>query len=576
MGPATRVGQYFHAMKYRATGEDFREGNNRVASALQDSDLHYHLIREITGNQRFMFAGRIQAAMGSARATTPYNCYVSGRIEDSFVTGEGNIMQRAAEAASTMRMGGGIGYDFSTLRPRGDLVRKLQSHSSGPVSFMRIFNEICRCVASSGHRRGAQMGVMRVDHPDIEEFINAKHNLTDLTGFNLSIAVTDEFMQSVVEERDFDLRWGGNTYKTVSAPALWESIMRSTWDWGEPGVLFIDRINEMNNLWYCEEIAATNPCGEQPLPPFGACLLGSWNMTKYIKPVAARPVGELSWQFDFDQLRADIPPILRAMDNVIDRARYPLPQQEHEAKTKRRVGMGVTGMANALEAMGLPYGTLEYIAMQDNILRLIAVESYRASALLAAEKGAFPLFDADKYLQGKFVQRLGEAEPELLNLIRQHGIRNSHLTSIAPTGTISLCADNCSSGIEPVFDYEQVRPVNTPAGQELVEVQDYGVREFGVRGRRAHDVTAQEHIAVLSSAQRWVDSAVSKTTNMDSSMPWKDFKQLYLTAWTSGAKGCTTFNNDGKRVALLTGKTKAQDRGETCEIDPVTGLRECG
>jgi len=581
MGPQTRVGDYFHAMKYRAEGEDFREANNRVASALKDSDEHYHQFRDITGHQRFMAAGRVQSAMGSSRATTPYNCYVSGTIEDSFVHGEGNIMQRATEAAATMRMGGGIGYDFSTLRPRGDIIRKLQSHSSGPISFMAIFNEVCKCVASSGHRRGAQMGVMRVDHPDIEEFINAKHNITELTGFNLSIAITDEFMEAVLAGADFELRWGGETYNSVDARSLWEAIMRSTWDWAEPGVLFIDRMNDMNNLWYCETIAATNPCGEQPLPPFGACLLGSFNATKYVRPKTVRSLSQAAWEFDWDQLRADIPPVVRAMDNIVDRARYPLPQQRAEAHAKRRMGLGVTGMANAGEALGFVYGSPEYLEWQEEVLKIITIECYRASALLAAEKGTFPAYDAEKYLQGKFIVQLGEEAPSLLELIRKHGLRNSHLTSIAPTGTISLTADNCSSGIEPLFDYLQERPVNTPSGVEIVEVADYGVANFGVRGKRAHEVSAQEHIAVLTSAQRWVDSSVSKTTNMDSSMPWEDFKDLYMTAWKSGCKGCTTFNKDGKRMALLTGKAtngpvNEPGEGMTCEIDPVTGLKECG
>lgn len=569
MGPKTRVGDYFHAMKYRSEGEDFREAMNRVASSLKDGDIHFHQIREIFGDMRFMPAGRIQRAMGSTTTTTPYNCYVSGTIEDSFVHGEGNIMQRATEAAATMRMGGGIGYDFSTLRPTGARIKKLESQSSGPISFMKIFNEICKCVASSGHRRGAQMGVMRVDHPDIEAFLHAKQNTDQLTGFNLSIAVTDEFMIAVREGRSFALRFGGEVYKEIDAQALWEAIMRSTWDWAEPGVLFIDQINRANNLWYCETIAATNPCGEQPLPPFGACLLGSFNLAKYIIRHPVRVIGESPFAFDWDQLKADIAPVVRAMDNVVDRARYPLPQQEAEAKNKRRMGLGITGAANAGEALGFPYGSPEYLEWQDKILELIAVESYRASAMLAAEKGAFPLYD-ERYLEGQFIQKLPN---EVRDLIRQHGIRNSHLTSIAPTGTISLCADNISSGLEPVFSHITARPVNTPSGQELVEVEDYGVREFGVRGREAASVTAQEHVAVLVGAQKWVDSAVSKTCNMDGSMPWEDFKGLYMSAWEGGAKGCTTFNSDGKRMALLTGK-KTEEVESACTIDE-NGRREC-
>lgn len=573
MGPQTRVGDYFHAMKYRGEGEAFRESNNRVAAALKDNDPHYHAFREITGAMRFMPGGRIQSAMGAARATTPYNCYVSGTIEDSFVHGEGNIMQRATEAAATMRMGGGIGYDFSTLRPRGASIRKLQSHSSGPISFMNIFDAVCKCVASSGHRRGAQMGVMRVDHPDIEEFLHAKQNTDQLTGFNLSIAVTDEFMEAVRDRRPFFLRWGGEVYKEVNAAALWEAIMRSTWDWAEPGVLFIDAINRLNNLSYCETIAATNPCGEQPLPPFGACLLGSFNLAKYIVAAKVREISTPQWSFDWDQLRADIPHVVRAMDNVVDRARYPLPQQEAEARNKRRMGLGVTGLANAGEALGFPYGSDAFLGWMEEVLKTIAVESYRASALLAKEKGAFPLYD-ERYLDAPFIQGLPE---DVRALIKAHGIRNSHLTSIAPTGTISLCADNVSSGCEPVFDYLTSRPVNTPGGVEMVEVEDYGVATFGVRGRRASEVTAQEHIAVLTTAQMWVDSAVSKTCNMDGSMSWEDFKGLYWSAWEGGAKGCTTFNIDGKRMALLTGKSdKPKEEPElACTIDPVTGRREC-
>jgi ribonucleoside-diphosphate reductase alpha chain len=470
MGPQTRVGDYFHAMKYRGDGEDFREAVNRFSSAMKDSDEHFHQFRDISLDMRFMPAGRVQSAMGSIRATTPYNCYVSGTIEDSFVHGEGNIMQRATEAAATMRMGGGIGYDFSTLRPKGTLIRKLQSPSSGPISFMEIYDAICRCVASSGHRRGAQMGVLRVDHPDIEEFLHAKQNTDKLTGFNISIAVTDEFMEAAMTGRTFYLRWGGEVYKEVDAAALWESIMRSTWDWAEPGVLFIDTINNMNNLWYCETLAATNPCGEQPLPPFGACLLGSFNLVKYVRKTIPRiSEGRTPgrFYFDWDQLKADIPHVVRAMDNVVDRARYPLPQQEAEAKNKRRMGLGMTGVANALEALGFPYGSPGYLEFQSKVEELIAVETYRASSELAGEKGAFPLYD-ERYLDGRFIKQLPD---DVQALIRKNGIRNSHLTSIAPTGTISLCADNVSSGIEPVFDYVTARPVNTPGGQELVEVE---------------------------------------------------------------------------------------------------------
>lgn len=593
-GPQLPFSQDLHAQKYRGEGETFREAMNRVAGALRDDDDHFADFRNILLAMRFSPAGRIQAAIGSTRAVTPYNCYVSGTINDSFVTGDGSIMQRAAEAAATMRMGGGIGYDFSTLRPRGDLIRKLQSYSSGPVSFMSVFDAVCRCVASSGHRRGAQMGILRVDHPDIEEFIRAKqppkevqclwdlvaempdgaekaqaiaalqHTLR-LTGFNLSVAVTDEFMEAVQTGSNFALRFGGKVYREVNAPALWEQIMRSTWDWAEPGVLFIDQINRMNNLWYCEQIAATNPCAEQALPPFGACLLGSFNLVKYL----ARS-GDGRWDFDWELFAEDIPVVVRSMDNVVDRAVYPLPEQEREAKSKRRMGLGIMGLANAAEALGWAYGTDEFLAFETQVLEQLRDESYRASAMLAKEKGAFPLFDRDKYLQGDFVKTLPD---EIRGLIAQYGIRNSHLTSIAPTGTIALCSDNVSSGIEPVFAYSFDRKVMGVEGLQTESVEDYGARVLGVRGKVSSEVSVQEHVEVLVTAQQYVDAAVSKTCNIGPEVGWSEFKGVYDMAWEGGAKGITTFRSEGKRAGILTAKPAKE--GGSCEIDPKTGRRSC-
>jgi ribonucleoside-diphosphate reductase alpha chain len=561
-GPQTPFADNLHAEKYRGEGESFREYANRVAAALTDKD-EFHEFRDILLRQSFLPGGRIQSAVGSTRDTTPYNCYVSGTIEDSLTDGQGSIMSRAKQAARTMQMGGGIGYDFSTLRPRGAEIRKLGSRSSGPISFMGIFNAICQTIASAGHRRGAQMGVMRVDHPDIEEFIHAKQNSDSLTGFNVSIGVTDEFMLAVENDSDFDLRFGGQTYRTVRARALWDKIMRSTWDWAEPGVLFIDRINEMNNLRYCEEIVATNPCGEQPLPGFGACLLGSFNMTKYV--VRNHDI----YEFDYLGFAKDIAPVVAAMDRVIDVARYPLYEQEKEAKSKRRMGLGVTGMANAVEAVtGHKYGSVGYIREQTKLLSILRNETYRASAFLAKERGAFPEFDAEEYLQGEFVQTLPE---DVRDLIREHGIRNSHLTSIAPTGTISLTADNVSSGIEPVFAYSVDRTVQGFDGPVNYTIEDYGYKFFGVQGKTSQDVTAQEHIDVLCNAQELVDSAVSKTCNVSPDMPWDDFKDLYMRAWKLGAKGCTTFNPGGKRMGILKAKT---EEPSSCRITE-DGRREC-
>ncbi len=570
-GPMLPISEEIHAEKYRGEGESFREAMGRVSNALKDGDDHYRELREILMDMRFMPAGRVQAAMGSTKNVTPYNCFVSGTIEDSFVEGTGSIMDRAKEAATTMRMGGGIGYDFSTLRPRGAMIKKLQSRSSGPVSFMEIYDAVCRCVASSGHRRGAQMGVLRVDHPDIEEFVHAKQNETHLRGFNISIAITDRFMECLQSGEPFPLEFGGEVHRTIDANNLWEIIMRSTWDWAEPGVLFIDQINRMNNLHYCETIAATNPCGEQPLPPHGACLLGSFNLVKYIRQVRGPADAERRFNFDWNQLREDIPPVVRAMDNVVDRAIYPLYEQEKEAKSKRRMGLGVTGLANAAEALGLPYGSLDFLNFESDVLAVIAQECYLASVELAKEKGPFPLFNSEGFSSSQFVAGLPDG---LREAIERHGIRNSHLTSIAPTGTISLCADNVSSGIEPVFSYGYDRTVQSFDGPRVERVDDYGLRVFGVRGKVAADVTAEEHVNVLTRASLWVDSAVSKTCNVSPDMPWEEFKSIYVKAWEGGAKGCTTFNSGGKRFGVLNA-TDEEETEEACYIDSETGRREC-
>ncbi len=568
-GPTQSFSDELHQQKYRQEGESFREAMNRVAAGLKDNDAHFHTFRDILLDMRFMPAGRIQSAIGSGRNTTPYNCYVSGTIADSYTDGEGSIMERAAQAAATMRMGGGIGYDFSTLRPKGDLIVKLQSRSSGPVSFMEIFDAVCRCTSSSGHRRGAQMGVMRIDHPDIFEFIHAKQNEHFLRGFNTSIAVTDEFMQAKRDNRPFQLKFGRRVYREVDPHELWDAVMRSTWDWAEPGVLFIDTINRMNNLRYCEEIAATNPCGEQPLPPFGACLLGSFNLVRYLE---AKDGG---WLFDWDKFEQDIPHVVRAMDNVVDRARYPLPQQEQEAKSKRRMGLGVTGLANAGEAIGYPYGSKGFLAFTKWVLKTLRDGAYKASVRLAYEKGAFPLY-TPKYLESEFIKTLPE---ELQYSIKEHGIRNSHLTSIAPTGTISLCADNISSGLEPVFSYGMERTVVEFEGPRKELIEDYGVRVFGVRGRRSSEVTVAEHVAVLAVASEFVDSAVSKTCNVDSRVNWEEFKQIYDNAWALGCKGITTYRADGKRSGVIVAKDedtgKPQEEAASCTIDPETGRRSC-
>ena len=1196
-GPQTPLSDMIHKEKYRLGGESFEEMVNRVSNHQKDDTLHYHSFREVMLDMRFLPGGRIQSSAGSPRKVTAFNCFVSPTLQDSFVTGDDSIMDVAKKAAQTMRMGGGIGYDFTPLRPRGDLIKTLDSKASGPVSFMEIFDAVCRTIASAGHRRGAQMGVLRClsgdtlihtldgkkpirdlvgtrpyvyacdaesriprivqadkvfvsdtkramvrvlfdngeyidctpdhrfmrvdgsydeaqdlklgdslmaihqymtkwgnnwkqsigctkgrgraehravaedilgaeinhtinvhhidedtlnnspsnlevltrsehaknhasylektrrkiakdrkgktlekwlgeergsairenmskakqkqadnlpiwnkgltgenykshykdgfnnqhsnhkvvsitplkeehdfvydislpkwhnfaangvfvhncDHPDIEEFIHAKQNTDRLTGFNISIAITDEFMQAVKDGTDFDLHWEGRVYKTIDARTLWDSIMRSTWEWAEPGVIFIDRVNQYDNLYYCEEISSTNPsmpagtpvhtdkgvvpieslegdafkvksldgtwadakcflssmnaevleidfgggkkiqstkehkwpvllngryvkvnasdlvigdripsnrnepmghevdssltyedglmaglafgdgsynirkddgraylhyhfnkldvelqeavssyfsqdikvyddeavvyiskddivrqfvekvglsfgekeglpskvwtsndrfvggfvdglissdgcvcpsnrkliftnknenvvkefatllsfhgvlssfrtsnttlndktfkrtdltlahnsvkrfvnvfhlsclrkqaslvelceidtrsniltdhlevksislvgrkkvwdisvyhdqhvfptawgytgnCSEQPLPPNGACLLGSFNLTKYVDTIEN---GDRI--FNFDRLKADIPIVVRAMDNVIDRTTYPLKEQEAEAKAKRRMGLGITGLANALESLDdgnkIRYGDDKFIWYTKQILQVLRDETYRASAMLANEKGSFPMFDAEKYLAGKFAQTLPK---DVRSLIEIYGLRNSHLTSIAPTGTISFCADNVSSGIEPVFMYEYNRVVQTFDGPTEHKVEDYGKRVFGVKGKTTSECSADDHLNVLLACQPYIDSAISKTCNVNPEMPWEDFKDIYFKAWLGDAKGCTTFNPGGKRFGILNGEGTKDDAGDeeagvnegtACYIDETTGRKTC-
>lgn len=426
------------------------------------------------------------------------------------------------------------------------------------------------------------MGVLRIDHPDIEEFIRAKQNSTSLTNFNVSVAVTDVFMEALKTNGYFDLVFDGHVYKTIRARPLWEELMRSTWDWAEPGVIFIDKVNQKNNLWYCETIAASNPCAEQMLPPYGACLLGSFNLVKY-----AYQEENDDWGFDYTQFKADIRSAVRAMDSVIDKTIYPLPQQEVEAKSKRRMGLGLTGVANCIETVwDTPYGTPAFLQALESILKVLRNVAYRTSIQLAKEKGAFPLYDP-KYLEGQFIRSLPQ---DIRDEISSFGIRNSHLLSIAPTGTISLTADNVSSSIEPVFTHRYTRTLRDFDGTRDEEVTDFAYREWGIKGRTADQVSPEDHVKVLNLASRYVDSAVSKTCNIGSDVTWEEFKNVYIQAYEGGASGCTTFRSAGKRYGILntvdepagTGVPDDEVRsevdtgdGQACYFDPETGRRSC-
>lgn len=563
----TEISKLIDKQKYQEGEEGYEGKVDRLAASLSDDDAHRRRLKDALYEQRLLPAGRIQNAMGATRRTTAFNCYVSGEIEDSF----DDIFDKLKEAGQTMRMGGGIGYDFSTLRPHGDSISTLGSSSGGPISFMGVFDAACATVNSAGHRRGAQMGVLRVDHPDILRFIDAKHNNDKLTNFNISVGITDEFMDCVKADAMFDLRFEGKRYSSVDARSLWDKIMRSTWDWAEPGVLFLDTINIKNNLWYCEKISATNPCGEQPLPPYGACLLGSINLVKYITMFDDGTV-----RLDVELIKQDVCDFVRALDNVIDRTIYPLKYQMWEAKSKRRMGIGVTGLANALEILNMPYGSDEFLKGMSGVMELIRDTAYQYSIELALEKGSFPKLEAEKYVQSGFMKTMPMGIKED---ILKYGIRNSHLLSIAPTGTISLTADNVSSGVEPPFLYEYERPVYLENGEQKVfKVVDYAKKFYGVEGKTSYDVTADEHVRVLNVASQFVDSSVSKTCNVGPNVSFNEFKDIYLKAYEGGASGCTTFRQNSKRMALLTGEAEEKEEvldGAACYIDPQTGQKEC-
>ena len=567
--PENEVDQVISAVcnpKYLEGNEIHHDAMARIANTLKDSDEHFHQILPILREQRFLPAGRIQASVGATRQTTAFNCYVSDTIEDSRL----GIFQRLQEAAETMGLGGGDGFDFSTIRPRGALIKSQGSAASGPVSYMRVWDTMCATIASAGNRRGAMMAVVRVDHPDIEEFIDAKRTAGQLTNFNISVAVTDDFMKAVEQDRSFDLHFDGVVYKTVRARNLWDKIMRSTWAHAEPGVLFIDTINKKNNLYYCETIAATNPCGEQPLPPNGACLLGSFNLTKYVWFYEEKG----QWRFDWKQFIDDITPIVRMMDNVIDNTVYPLKAQEIEAKSKRRMGLGITGLANAAERLGFAYGSPDMITFMEEVLAVLRNTAYQASIELAKEKGAFPDYDPEKYPKGRFIKTLPKSYQKAL---KEYGIRNSHLLSIAPTGTISLYAGNISSGIEPPFSLTYKRRTIMPDGSiKWWNVYDYAYDQWGLESKTSGELTADEHINVLNAASKLVDSACSKTCNVGDDVSFEDFKGLYLKAYLGGSSGCTTFRPASieTRGEVMKAIPEVKE-GEACIIDPITGERSC-
>jgi len=593
------------AEKYAKNGEDRAAQRQRVAKALASVEKKSRKTWEKRFEEAlangFVPGGRIQSGAGTGLQVTLINCFVQP-VTDSM----DGIAEALRQAMLTLKAGGGVGYDFSPIRPKGAIVHAVQAEASGPISFMRVFDRACETLESAGYRRGAQMGVLRVDHPDIREFIEAKYERGQLSNFNVSVGVTDEFMQAVEddgwfelvheaepcprlkEERPeihFDEAKGKWVYERVRAREIWDCVMEATYDHADPGVLFLDRVNQENNLWYAESISATNPCGEQCLPSFGCCCLGSVNVTEFVR----EPFSENA-SFDKERFGEIVRIAIRMLDDVLDATAWPLPEQDKEAEAKRRVGLGYLGLGDALIMLGLRYDSEEGRAMAAEISRVMRDESYRASVDLAQEKGAFPLFDADQYLQGRFVQRLPE---DIQAAIREHGMRNSHLLSIAPTGTITLAfADNASNGIEPPFSWTYTRNKRMPDDTtKKFEVEDHAFRvwrQLGndpgplVDGRYANlpgqfvsalEMRVEDHMKMIAAVQPFIDSAISKTCNVPADYDYQDFRELYSQAWRAGAKGLTTFRPNDITGAVLETSHDTQQPSEFDTSDADRRLR---
>jgi ribonucleoside-diphosphate reductase alpha chain len=570
MQPIAAISQQIWDMKYRLKDErgqpvdnDIPDTWNRIAAALAEAEEPEARarwtaeFRSALEDFKFIPAGRIVAGAGSARHVTLFNCFVMGTVPDDM----SGIFEHLREAALTMQQGGGIGYDFSTIRPKGARVKGVGADASGPLSFMDVWDAMCRTIMSAGHRRGAMMATLACDHPDIEAFIDAKRQPGRLRMFNLSVLVSDAFMTAVKEDAPWQLRFGETVYRTLQARELWDRIMRATYAYAEPGVIFIDRINARNRLHYCESIRATNPCGEQPLPPYGACLLGSVNLAALVKaPFTAEAA------LDEAELDRIVPLAVRMMDNVTDVSRFPLPAQQDEAKAKRRIGLGVTGLADALIMCGVRYGSAAAVALTERWMARIRDRAYLASVDLAREKGPFPLFDRERYLAGAIGDELPE---EIRDAIATHGLRNALLTSIAPTGTISLMADNVSSGLEPVFSFSYLRNVLMPDGtRKTEEVSDHAYRlhrrMFGETAELpdsfvdAQRLTPREHVVMQAAVQKYIDASISKTINVPEDISFDAFKDVYQQAYDLGCKGCTTYRPNDVTGAVL--ETRKDDK----------------
>ena len=580
--PPQAISQDVLAEKYLATGEqteqDLFARVARALAAVEKPKLQAHWQQQFLDNlQRGAIgAGRIMAAAGLDTKATLINCFVQPVADatNGFDTqGNPGIYTALSQAAETMRRGGGVGYDFSNLRPRGALVRGTNSYASGPCSFIDVFDASCTTVESAGARRGAQMGVLRIDHPDVLEFITAKRQKGRWNNFNVSVGVSSAFMQAVRDDAGWELvhvaspsevqiQAGAHlredglwVYQSTSARTLWNAIMQSAYDFAEPGILFLDNINADNNLWYAEQIAATNPCGEQPLPPYGCCDLGPIILTRFVREPFTPQA-----HFDLAAFRASVAIQVRMLDNVLDATVWPLPEQQREAQQKRRIGVGFTGLGDTLILLGLRYASDEGLKQAETIARTMRDAAYAASVELAQEKGAFPLFNARQYLKSGFAKRLPK---DLRAAIKKQGLRNSHLLSIAPTGTVSLAfADNASNGIEPAFSWTYTRKKRTAdGGEQFYTVQDHAYRLYkALHGDDAPlpdcfvsalELSASEHVAMMRCVQPFIDTSISKTVNIPADYPFEDFKNLYMECWEAGLKGCATYRPNETLGAVL-------------------------
>ena len=564
-------------MKYRFKSEDGTPIDQtipdtlcRVATALaepeQDPGFWKEKFYKALTDFCFLPAGRIVSGAGTDRNVTLFNCFVMGNIPDNM----SGIFLALKEAALTMQQGGGIGYNFSTLRPKGSPVNGVGADASGPLSFMDVWDSMCRTIMSAGSRRGAMMAVMRCDHPDIEGFIEAKQEPGRLRMFNLSVLVTDDFMTAVKEDTAWNLSFDKTVYKSLPARELWDKIMRANYAFAEPGVIFIDRINRLNPLNYCETIHGTNPCGEQPLPPYGACLLGSINLARLIR----NPFSENA-RIDEKELTLLVTTAVRMLDNTIDVSQFPLAAQQTEAQAKRRIGLGVTGFADALIMAGVRYGSSQAVNLTEQWMHTIQRAAYWASIELAEEKGSFPLFNREAYLSSGCIPNLDD---DILTAIKEKGIRNSLLTSIAPTGTISLFADNVSSGLEPVFSFTYTRHVTMPDGTRRDEqVSDYSYLLYRrLKGENtpltsafvdAQSLSPKDHLVMQAAMQKYIDSSISKTINCPESIQFKDFKDIYVTAYGLGCKSCTTYRPNAVTGAVLEANTTSSNMDKSAQAE---------